>query len=76
MDEKYKIYKEILEQLRFLANINEDLIHQIYREVIQLNHSRDFPSDFDQSHRDAYLRLKLRDISYKPPEISSKLNKV
>ena len=64
IDKKYQGYKDILENSKYLADINEDLIYNIYREVIQLDNSREFPKEFDQSHRDAFLRLKLRGVSY------------
>ncbi len=60
VDEQYNFYKEALDRSRYLANINENLIYEIYKGVIKLDNSREFPADFNQSHRDAYLRLKLR----------------
>jgi len=44
-------------------DISEDIIYQEYNAAIQINHSRGF-EDFSQDHRDAYFRLKLRDLRY------------
>ena len=44
---------------KYLESITEDLIYETYREAIVCDHTRTF-GDFNQEHRDAYLRLKMR----------------
>ena len=60
-----------LDDTKYLSNLNEDSIYELYKPIIRLPHSEEF-IDFNQYHRDAYLRLKLREISYvqNPPPIS------
>jgi DNA-binding ferritin-like protein (Dps family) len=60
---KYSKFQEILACTEYLADITEDTIYQTYRTAVQGNHSKGF-EDFSQHHRDAYLRLKLRDLHY------------
>lgn len=38
-------------------------MYEAYQSAVRRNHSRDF-EDFTQFHRDVYMRLKLRDLSY------------
>ena len=63
MNSKYGDFEKVLINSEYLADITEDFIYQAYRTGIQANHSRGF-EDFSQDHRDAYLRLKLRDLPY------------
>jgi hypothetical protein len=57
----------------YLADITEDTIYQTYRTAVQVNHSKGF-EDFLQQHRDAYLRLKLRDLHYSELKNPSTVN--
>ena len=50
----------------YLADITEDTIYQTYKTAVQVSHSKGF-EEFSQYHRDAYLRLKLRDLHYSQP---------
>jgi hypothetical protein len=49
----------VVEEVKYLESITEDLIYETYREAIVCDHTRTF-ADFKQEHRDAYLRLKMR----------------
>jgi len=60
---QYENFEKVLVKSEYLADITEDIIYQAYRVSIQSNHSKGF-EDFSQHHRDAYLRLKLRDLPY------------
>jgi hypothetical protein len=60
---QYENFEKVLVKSEYLADISEDIIYQAYRASIQSNHSKGF-EDFSQHHRDAYLRLKLRDLPY------------
>lgn len=49
----------IIERYSELDKINEDTLYKYYKPAI--NHKNKAPfKDFNQQHRDAYLRLKLR----------------
>ena len=56
-------FEKVIVNSEYLAEITEDTMYQIYRTAVQVNHSKGF-EDFQQHHRDAYLRLKLRDLHY------------
>ena len=65
VDLDYSVYTDQLSKLTYLSALSESLIYDLYQGLIQLDSSvRDFPQDFNQSHRDAYLRLKLRGVQY------------
>lgn len=53
-----------LDQYKYLANLSEDVIYQIYEPIITKDHTKPF-TEFTQDHRDAYLRLKLRSVKCK-----------
>jgi hypothetical protein len=59
----YEEFEKVIESLKYLEDITEDKIYQEYRSAIQVNHNRGF-DDFSLYHRDAYIRLKLRDLPY------------
>ena len=70
VNNQYDKFEKILINTSYLQNISEDVIYKAYGNAIRRNHSRDF-EDFNQYHRDAYMRLKLRDLPYGAPERST-----
>lgn len=62
-DARFDEFEKTYENTQYLENLSEDIIYSFYRGAIRSNHNREF-QDFNQFHRDAYLRLKLRDLPY------------
>jgi hypothetical protein len=60
-DKLYDQHLSVLREAKYLESITEDLIYETYREAIVCDHTRTF-TEFNQDHRDAYLRLKMRGI--------------
>ena len=68
INDQFDEFEKVFVNSEYLADISEDTIYQTYRTAIQISHSKGF-EDFQQYHRDAYLRLKLRDLHYSQPII-------
>ena len=64
----YDHFEKVLSNTSYLRDITEDVIYDAYKSAVRRNHAREF-TDFSQLHRDAYMRLKLRDLSYGAPKI-------
>ena len=73
INSQYEEFEKFFVNSEYLADITEDTIYQTYRTAVQINHSKGF-EDFSQHHRDAYLRLKLRDLHYSQPTIPASEN--
>ena len=58
-------YTKVLEKCKYLGELTEDVIYQSYGDAIRHDNARPF-DNFNQEHRDAYLRLKLRGIHSGP----------
>lgn len=50
---------ERFEVLKYINKVSEDFLYENYQQQLQVDSALPF-DQFDQSHRDAYLRLKLR----------------
>ena len=59
----YDLFEKTLSNSSYLKEITEDVIYEAYQGVIKKNHTREF-TDFSQNNRNAYIRLKLRDLTY------------
>ncbi len=60
------MYQATLSKTEYLVEITEDIINDAYRQAIKRDHTQPF-TNFNQDDRDAYLRLKLRNISSQTP---------
>ena len=58
---EYASFTQVLQNNQYLSEITEDILYECYGAAIRNDHSRPFDG-FNQDHRDAYLRLKLRGI--------------
>jgi hypothetical protein len=47
VDQKYDEFMKIVESSRYLTKINESLIYELYRDIIQLDNHREFPETFE-----------------------------
>ena len=47
VDQKYDEFMKIVESSRYLTKINESLIYELYRDIIQLDNHREFPKTFE-----------------------------
>ena len=48
------------EKYQYLESLTEETIYSCYAHALTLFHHEEFGEDFNQYHRDAYQRLKLR----------------
>ena len=60
---QYDRFEKLYANSEYLADIDEDVLYANYKAEIRMDHKKDF-ANFSQLHRDAFLRLKLREISY------------
>ena len=67
-DSFYDHHTTLLSACHYLSDLTDDILFDIYHEVINLPHSMPF-SDFTQEHRDTYLRLKFRCLHSSSAEI-------
>ena len=62
LEEGYERYREVVERVGYLKEVNEAMIYESYKEKVMEDQERSFGEEMSEENRDLYYRMKFRVI--------------